>query len=170
MAAERVRRWGVPPDTSIITQQHGEIPCVSRQAMIEAIMDGEAMLARSGGILEVVVQRHPTDLAGEAVTTGAVVSWKAGVSATLEQPRPAPAPAPEPPPVAAGPDLAAEMQQQLATVARPAPAPQITGTAPGGAVAVQEPPPVAAPRDDIGDGLDHPDADIDLSEIPADHR
>lgn len=102
MAAARVRRWAVHPDQTIQTQTYGEIPCVSREAMVEAIMDGEAFLARTGGILTVTVGRQPTDLPGEAVTTHAVVEWRDSARAQLEpeQPSAAALPGPEPEPEA----------------------------------------------------------------------
>lgn len=87
MAAARVRRWAVHPDTVVHTEA-GTIPCVSRDAMVQAIMDGEAFLARTGGILVVTVGRQPTDLPGEAVTTHAVVEWRDSARATLEEERP----------------------------------------------------------------------------------
>lgn len=49
---------------------------VSREAMIAALMDGEAMLARAGGVLSVITQREPTEFPGEMVTTAAVFEWK----------------------------------------------------------------------------------------------
>jgi hypothetical protein len=88
MSAPRVRRWAVRPDTSIYTEAYGEIPCVTRDAVVRAIMDGESLLAVTGGILKVMVGRHPTDLPGEAVTTHAVLEWKDGPRATLDDEEP----------------------------------------------------------------------------------
>jgi hypothetical protein len=105
VAAPKVRRWSVSPDHVIDTETYGEVPAVSRQAMVEAIMDGEAMLARTGGILIVHVGRHPTDLPGEAITTHAVVEHRDGARAQVEQPAPVAEPEPvEPEEPAASPD------------------------------------------------------------------
>lgn len=71
------RRWAVHPDMQIETSE-GTIPFVSREALIDAVLDGVAHLDRSGGVLTVMVGRHRTDLEGEAVTTSAVVGWNAG--------------------------------------------------------------------------------------------
>ena len=62
------RTWAVRPDP--------ETGVANRQDIIEALMDGEALLARAGGVLSVVVHRAPTDLPGEMVTTAAVFEWK----------------------------------------------------------------------------------------------
>lgn len=126
MAAARVRRWAVHPDSTVITDTYGEIPCVSRQAMVEAIMDGEAFLARTGGMLVVTVGRQPTDLPGEAVTTHAVVEWRDSARAVLEEerptqvlPEPAPAAQPAPEPPAADGDGLEEAAAAHAPVAEP---------------------------------------------------
>lgn len=122
MAAARVRRWAVHPDTTVITHAYGEIPCVSRQAMVEAIMDGEAFLARTGGMLVVTVGRQPTDLPGEAVTTHAVVEWRDSARAVLEEERPTQVlPEPEPPePVEERDEALVEGMQQAAVAHVPA--------------------------------------------------
>jgi hypothetical protein len=49
---------------------------VSREAILAALMDGEAMLARAGGVLTVIVQREPTRVPMESVTTAAIFEWK----------------------------------------------------------------------------------------------
>lgn len=63
-----VRKWAVRPDP--------ETGIANRQEIVEALMDGEAMLHRAGGVLEVVVSRIPTDLPGEMVTYAVVFAWK----------------------------------------------------------------------------------------------
>jgi hypothetical protein len=63
-----VRRWQVHP--------HPETGIVVREELVQAILDGEAALHRLGGVLTIVVGRHPTDLPGEMVTTSALIEWK----------------------------------------------------------------------------------------------
>lgn len=82
-----VRRWQVHPDVAIPTLQ-GEVEAVSRETLVEAVLDGIALLDRSGGVLTIVVGRQPTDLPGEMVTTGAVCEWK---DRTDARPQPEPA-------------------------------------------------------------------------------
>lgn len=71
-----VRRWQVHPDIQVNTHEFGPVFAVSREALIEAVMDGVSLLDRSGGVLTVLVGRHPTDLPAEMLTTGAVCEWK----------------------------------------------------------------------------------------------
>jgi hypothetical protein len=75
-----IRTWAVHPDES------GEVP---RQAMGEALMDGEALLARAGGMLTVVTQRMPTGFPNEMVTVGAVFEWRDRTDARPQAERPA---------------------------------------------------------------------------------
>jgi hypothetical protein len=70
-----VRRWQVYPDVALATQD-GELPCVSRQAIDAAMLDGASLLDRAGGVFTAIVGRSPTDLPGEMVTTGVVCEWK----------------------------------------------------------------------------------------------
>lgn len=63
----------------------GEIPCVSRERMVEAYMDGEAMQAITGGIIEIRVARQRTDVPGEAVTTHGVLAWYESDAARIEE-------------------------------------------------------------------------------------
>lgn len=137
------RRWRVAPDQAL---QIGDeiVHVVSRSAMVEAIMDGEAFLARSGGMLTVVVGRRQTGFPGEAVTTDALIEWKDGPNAKLrpehegsllqatgnEPTRPVPVEPelpPEAPPVAAEPAAVAGLAEAATA---------------------------HVPADDIGDGLD----------------
>lgn len=62
-----VRRWVVDAGAS------GE---VSREEMREAFMDAEAVIARMGGSLSVVVLREPTGTPDERVTVRAIFEWK----------------------------------------------------------------------------------------------
>jgi hypothetical protein len=63
------------PDTVTPTRL-GDIPTVSREAIVNALMDGEAMLAMAGGVLEVVVERAETGVPDERVTVAALIRWK----------------------------------------------------------------------------------------------
>lgn len=77
--AERI--WRVHPDVQVPID--GEwVDAVSRQSLIEGVLDGVVMLDRSGGVLTVIVGRTPTELPGEMVTTGAIVQWKNRTDAT----------------------------------------------------------------------------------------
>lgn len=87
-----IRRRAITPDTYIETETYGRIPCVSDQAFYEAVMAGASMQALAGGVLTVLVDRHPTDLPEESVTVGAVLEWKSRTDA-----RPAREPVTEPP-------------------------------------------------------------------------
>jgi hypothetical protein len=62
-----IRRRQVFPDES---------GTVSREALLEAMIDCATFLDFAGGTLSVVVQRAPTVLPGEMVTVGAVVEWR----------------------------------------------------------------------------------------------
>lgn len=78
--AAGVRRVRVRPDHEVLIGDEIVGVC-SREAIVQAIMDGESMLHFSGGILTVAVTRKRTTVVGEAVTTGAIVEWKDGVRA-----------------------------------------------------------------------------------------
>jgi hypothetical protein len=54
----------------------GEVAYVSRQAMQEATLDAEAVVARIGGHFSVSTDRHPTGFPGEMVTTAAAFEWR----------------------------------------------------------------------------------------------
>lgn len=70
-----IRRWRVHPDIQVPV--NGEwLDVVSREALVHGILDGVAMLDRTGGVLTVIVGRAATELDGEMVTTGAVVEHK----------------------------------------------------------------------------------------------
>lgn len=58
---------------------------VSREEMREAFLDFEAVIACSGGTLTVVVERAPTDMPLEMVTSRALFEWKDHTNA---RPRP----------------------------------------------------------------------------------
>jgi hypothetical protein len=58
------------------TQQFGDVPYVTDQAFLEAVVAAAQTQAMAGGVLSVIVDRHPTDLEHEMVTTAAVIEWK----------------------------------------------------------------------------------------------
>ena len=100
-----VRRWAVRP------QPNGE---VSRDEVVQALMDGEALLWRAGGVLTVMPHRAETDLDGERATVAVIFEWKdrtdakaqpeqvgGAAAATVAPPTPAPSPAVPPATVAA---------------------------------------------------------------------
>ena len=150
-----IRRWSVPPDLQIQTHEHGPIAIVSRQSLEAAVFDALSMVDRAGGTFSVVVGRHPTDLPGEMVTTGAIVEWKDRTDAKEAPERAVElVAAPEvidpeivhddemPEPAVTVNEQIQEDQRELAAVAAQA----------------------------IGDGLDNPPDDEDLSSIPPEQR
>jgi hypothetical protein len=62
-----IRRRQVYPDASGV---------VTREALLEAMIDAATFLDFAGGVLSVVTQRQPTGLPGEMVTVGAIVEWR----------------------------------------------------------------------------------------------
>lgn len=99
-----IRRRAVLPDTVYPTRTYGEIPCVSDERFYAAVMEAAGLVALAGGVMQVIVERHPTDLEHERITTRAVVEWKDRTDARPQAEPAAPAlPAPvETPRVAAG--------------------------------------------------------------------
>jgi hypothetical protein len=49
---------------------------VSREELVQALMDGESMCWRAGGTLSMVTMRAATDVPGEMVTVGVMFEWK----------------------------------------------------------------------------------------------
>lgn len=79
---------------------------VSRDDMVAAFMDAEAIVARCGGHVSVVTDRARSEIPGEAYTLAAVFEWKDRTDARAHPervvnerpaPQPDPEPAPEPP-------------------------------------------------------------------------
>jgi hypothetical protein len=62
------RRWMVRPDP--------ETGVASRQEIVEALMDGEALLARAGGGLTILTYRVPTNVPGEMETEAVLFEWR----------------------------------------------------------------------------------------------
>jgi hypothetical protein len=71
-----VRRRTVLPDEVLSTERFGQIPVVSDPGFIDAVVGAAQTQALAGGVLTILVDRHPTDLEGEMVTTMAVIEWK----------------------------------------------------------------------------------------------
>jgi hypothetical protein len=72
-----IRRWAARPDQ--VSGDDGEpihIPVVSREAMREAFLDGEALMAQAGGVFTAVSERVRTNVPQEMVTTYAAFEWK----------------------------------------------------------------------------------------------
>jgi hypothetical protein len=70
-----IRRWHVEPDMEAQTQD-GLVLAVSRDALIMAAVDAVTMADRAGGGFQMWLERYPTGLPGEMITTGAVVEWR----------------------------------------------------------------------------------------------
>lgn len=80
-----IRRWQVHPDREQQLRDGRVVQYVSREALVDAMLDGATMVDRAGGVLTVLVGREPTDLDGEMLTTQVVVEWKDRTNAK-EQP------------------------------------------------------------------------------------
>lgn len=74
------RPWGIRPDP--------ETGVLSREALIQGLIDAATLLDIAGGCLQVVVGRAATDMPGEMVMTGAALTWQDRTDATAapEQP------------------------------------------------------------------------------------
>ena len=133
-----VRRRRIYPDATIETDTYGPIDFVSDEAYLDAVLAAAQTQALAGGVLSIVVERHPTDLQNEMVTTGGIIEWKDRTDARPAPepvaPRPAAAPAPEPE------TLRDEIEAEVAEALR---------------------------ADDVGDGLDPSTLEEeDLSSVP----
>jgi hypothetical protein len=89
-----VRRRVLSPDAVMDTQGYGPVPYVSDAAFLEAVLAAAQTVALAGGVLSVVVDRHPTDYESEMVTTAAMVEWR---DRTDAKPQPEPTAATKPP-------------------------------------------------------------------------
>jgi hypothetical protein len=90
-----IRRRQVHPD-EILTLRSGEqVPVVSDEAFLGAVLEVGRMVCFAGGTMNATVMRAPTDLPGEMATVGAVVEWKDRTDAR-EQPEPSAEPQPIP--------------------------------------------------------------------------
>lgn len=149
-----IRRWQVHPDRERALVTGEIVEYVSREAMVDALLDGAAMIDRAGGVLTLLVRRTPTELDGEMLTTHVVLEWKDRTNAKPNAEQAAPAPAApvvaewEPDPLYGPEDGVYAAADEEAAAARAA---GVT--------------PVATPVGDLLDGAMLPEED--LSEIPA---
>lgn len=144
-----IRRQALRPD-----QETGIVP---REAIIQALMDAEAVMNLSGGVLTVVVDRAKTDVPGEMVTTYALLEWKDRTDAKqAPEAETVTAPAAEPVPLSPVEALAQQLgvtpEQLLERVAGPASEPPV---------------PVAVGANGISP-VDEPEEDV--SSIPESRR
>lgn len=141
-----IRRRAITPDTYIDTETYGRIPFVSDQSFLEAVLAAAQTQALAGGVLSVIVDRHPTDLPEESVTIRAIVEWRNRTDA-----RPQREPVAEPPKASIVEDVHEEEPVETE------------------AVPEDEEPPAA--EDDPPDGIRYEDLEEeDLSAIPAEMR
>lgn len=147
------RPWLVRPDQVMYVEGYGEVPFVSREAMVAAMMDAEALMARAGGHISIVTERAPTGFPGEMVTTRAVFHWQDRTDAKPQPERPTPVVAAQPPPEPL-PDVEAEPEGE-------------TGGEETESLFHPEHGAAADVRDSIGDGLDESTLEEeDLSSVP----
>jgi hypothetical protein len=99
--AERFRQ--VHPDQIVTFNDGRELAVVSEEHFVNEVAKIASFIAFAGGTMSAVVYRQPTDLRGEMVTVGAVLSW-ADFTKTRAQPEPASMPPgyEEPPTVEVG--------------------------------------------------------------------
>lgn len=92
-----VRTWDVHASAQIsfAGEPHPEtgepttrvFPVVTQEDLIKAVVDGAVVVDRAGGCLAVAVQRIPTGVPNEMVTTRALVTWQ---DRTNAKPQPEP--------------------------------------------------------------------------------
>src|SRR4051812_29348675 len=87
-----IRRRELHPDETFITRAGREIPVVSEEQYLAALVDLGRFQLFAGGVITAVNFRAPTDLDGEMVTVGGVLEWK---DRTDAKPQPEPV-APQP--------------------------------------------------------------------------
>jgi hypothetical protein len=71
-----IRRRQVHPDEILTLRGGDQVPVVSDEAFLGALLEVGRMVCFAGGVVTATVMRAPTDLEGERVTVGAVVEWK----------------------------------------------------------------------------------------------
>lgn len=153
-----VRRWLVRPDQVMFVEGVGEVAYVSRQAMQEATLDAEAVVARVGGHYSVSTDRHPTGFPGEMVTTAAAFEWRDRTDAKEQPEHATPVATPEPEPE---PQHPTEAALEAGYVAQ---GDKVVNTRTGEAFQVTA-------RDPVGDGLDESALEEeDMESIPESAR
>ena len=95
-----IRRRTVHPDAVLYTENYGEVPFVSEQRLNEAVLAATEALSLAGGVLTVLVKRHPTDVDHEMVTSGAIIEWKDRTDARPQRETAEPVQARQPEPLA----------------------------------------------------------------------
>lgn len=158
-----IRRRELHPDETFITRAGREIPVVSEEQYLAALVDLGRFQLFAGGVITAVNFRAPTDLDGEMVTVGGVLEWKDRTDA-----RPQPEPVAQPNPEIAGLTALATSPEVLTPEWG-----DDNGDDPPEVVHEEDPAPRAAvpappaSRDGIGDGLEGIDPNAeDVSEIP----
>jgi hypothetical protein len=139
-----IRRRQVHPDEILTLRDGREIPVVSDEAWLGALLEMGRVVSIAGGTISGAVFREHTDLEGEMVTVHAVLEWK---DRTDARPQPEPASAP-PTEHNYGADLALEALREQA----PAEAPSRDGGNGAGALpfqGVEQPVQTVAPREGI---------------------
>lgn len=70
-----IRTWDVPASARL--EREGSVyPVVTQEDLIKALVDAAICLDRLGGVAGVVLQRVPTGVPNEMVTTRALVTWQ----------------------------------------------------------------------------------------------
>lgn len=82
------RAKAVRPDQAFEKEDGEVIGVVSLELMIEEVVRAVTTQDFSGGVLQIVVQRHPTGVPNEMVTVGALIQWQ---DRTDAKPQPEPA-------------------------------------------------------------------------------
>jgi len=70
-----IRRQLIPPDLEV-ARGEDRYEVVSQEALIKAACDLAVVIDQCGGCGEILVDRTRTQIPGEALTTGAVTTWK----------------------------------------------------------------------------------------------
>jgi hypothetical protein len=87
-----IRRRQVHPDEILTLRDGREIPVVSDEAWLGALLEMGRVVSIAGGTISGAVFREHTDLEGEMVTVHAVLEWK---DRTDARPQPEPATTPD---------------------------------------------------------------------------
>jgi hypothetical protein len=82
-----IRSWLVRPDREILTDL-GVLAVVSREALVEGILDAVSLIDRAGGGFTVYASRAATGVPNEMVTTAVMVEWRDRTDAKAQPERP----------------------------------------------------------------------------------